>query len=159
MQNTDREKPMRKILFILALCYNMIVSGTVFGTETERNKNMKIKLSFDDKEVIVRMEDNPAVMQFLELLPANFEFIDFAGEEKITDFPRPLSLNNAPRGMVALAGKMFIYAPWGNMGFFYKNHGSTLDSSLIPLGEVESGLEYLAGKKGGFPAKIEILEK
>lgn len=85
---------------------------------------MKIKLSFDDKEVIVRMEDNPAVMQFLELLPANFEFIDFAGEEKITDFPRPLSLNNAPRGMVASAGKMFIYAPWGNMGFFYKNHGS-----------------------------------
>lgn len=150
---------MRKILFILALCFNMLVSGTVCGTGAERNKNMKIKLSFDDKEVIVRMEDNSASAQFLELLPANFEFIDFAGEEKITDFPRSLSLNNAPRGMVASAGKMFIYAPWGNMGFFYKNHGKTIDTSLIPLGEVESGLEHLAGQKGGFSAKIEILEK
>lgn len=150
---------MRKILFILALCFNMLVFGTVCGTGAERNKNMKIKLSFDDKEVIVRMEDNSASAQFLELLPANFEFIDFAGEEKITDFPRSLSLNDAPRGMVASAGKMFIYAPWGNMGFFYKNHGKTIDASLIPLGEVESGLEHLAGQKGGFSAKIEILEK
>lgn len=120
---------------------------------------MKIKLSFDDKEVIVRMENNAAAAQVLALLPANFEFIDFAGEEKITDFPRPLSLNNAPRGMIASAGKMFIYAPWGNTGFFYKNHGSTVDTSLIPLGEVESGLEHLAGHKGGFSAEIEILEE
>ena len=150
---------MKKILFMLALCFNMIVSGMVCSAETERNNNMKIKLSFDGKEVIVRMEDNPAAAQLLALLPAKFEFIDYAGEEKITDFPRPLSLNNAPRGMVALAGKMFIYAPWGNMGFFYKNHGSTVDTSLIPLGEVESGLEHLAGHKGGFSAKIEILEQ
>lgn len=149
---------MKKILLMLALCFNMIVSGAVCGTETGRN-NMKIKLSFDDKEVIVRMEDNAAAAQVLALLPANFEFIDFAGEEKITDFPRPLSLNNAPRGMIASAGKMFIYAPWGNMGFFYKNHGSTVDTSLIPLGEVESGLEHLAGHKGGFSAEIEILEE
>ncbi len=150
---------MKKTLFILALCFNMIVSGTVCGMEAERTEKMKIKLSFDDKEVIVRMEDNPATAQVLALLPARFEFIDFAGEEKITDFPRPLSLNNAPRGMVASAGKMFIYAPWGNMGFFYKNHGSTVDTNLIPLGEVESGLEHLAGQKGGFSAKIEVLEK
>ena len=44
---------MKKILLMLALCFNMIVSGAVCGTETGRN-NMKIKLSFDDKEVIVR---------------------------------------------------------------------------------------------------------
>ncbi len=150
---------MWKILFILALYFNTVVSGTADGAEIERSEKMKIKLSFDDKTVIVRMEDNPAAAQILALLPATFEFIDFAGEEKITDFPRPLSLNNAPRGMVASAGKMFIYAPWGNMGFFYKNHGSTLDNSLIPLGEVESGLEHLVEQKGGFSAKIEILEK
>lgn len=150
---------MKKILFMLALCFNMIVSGTVCGAEAERTEKMKIKLSFDDKEVIVRMEDNPAAAQVLALLPTRFEFIDFAGEEKITDFPRPLSLNNASCGMVASAGKMFIYAPWGNMGFFYKDHGSTVDTNLIPLGEVESGLEHLAGQKGGFSAKIEVLEK
>lgn len=144
---------------ILILCVGILMFAAR-GAEAERSDNMKkIKLSFDDKEVIVRMEDNPAAVQVLALLPAKFEFIDFAGEEKITDFPRPLSLNNAPRGMVASAGKMFIYAPWGNMGFFYKNHGSPVDASLIPLGEVESGLEHLSGYKGGFSAEIEILEE
>lgn len=143
---------------MLALCFNMIVSDAVCCGETERNNNMKIKLSFDDKEVIVRMEKNPAAEQVLALLPAKFEFIDYAGEEKITDFPQPLSLNDVPRGMVASAGKMFIYAPWGNMGFFYRNHGNTVDTSLIPLGKIESGLEHLAGHKGGFSAYLEVTE-
>lgn len=149
---------MKKILFMLTLCFNMIVSGAASSTESERNNNMKIKLSFDDKEVIVRMENNPAAAQVLALLPAKFEFIDYAGEEKITDFSQLLSLNNAPRGMVASAGKMFIYAPWGNMGFFYKNHGNTMDTSLIPLGEIESGLEHFVEKKGGFSAYLEVME-
>lgn len=144
---------------ILILCVGILMFAAR-GAEAQRSENMKkIKLSFDDKEVIVRMEDNPAAVQVLALLPTRFEFIDYAGEEKITDFPRPLSLDDVSRGMVASAGKMFIYAPWGNMGFFYKNHGSTVDTSLIPLGEVESGLEHLAGHKGGFSAKIEILEQ
>lgn len=125
------------------------------GQDLQRNEEMKIKLSFDDKEVIVQMENNTAAEQLLKLLPETFEFMDFAGEEKIADFPQPLSLGEAPRGMIASAGKMFIYVPWGNMGIFYKNHGTKIDKSLIPLGTVVSGLEYLAAQKGGFTAKIE----
>lgn len=121
---------------------------------------MKIKLTLDGgKEVVVRMADNSAARQFVQMLPAEFEFIDFAGEEKISEFPKPISLKDAPRGMIATAGKMFIYAPWGNFGFFYKDHGSTIDKSLIELGEVESGLEYLSESKGGFAARVEILER
>ena len=143
---------------ILILCMGILIF-IIRGAEAQRSEKMKkIKLSFDNREVIIRMEDNPAATQVVALLPAEFEFIDFAGDEKITDFPHLLSLNDAPRGMVASAGKLFIYAPWGNMGVFYKNHGNTVDTSLIPLGEVESGLEYLAGQKGGFSAKIEVLE-
>ena len=108
-------------------------------------------------EVVVQMVDNAAVRQFLNMLPNDFEFIDFAGEEKISEFPKPLSLADAPRGMVATAGKMFIYAPWGNFGFFYRNHGNVLDKSLIELGSVESGLEHLSAYKGGFNARIEIV--
>ena len=82
--------------------------------------------------------------------------LPFAGEEKITYFPEPISLENAPRGMVAKAGKMFIYAPWKNWGIFYKDHGSTPDNSLIEMGNVESGLEYLANQHGKFVAYIEV---
>ncbi len=133
--------------------------STSFGSNISENNAMKIKISFDDKEVIVQMQDNHAARQFIQMLPADFEFIDFAGEEKISEFPKPVSLNDAKRGMIAKAGKMFIYEPWGNFGFFYKNHGTVIDKSLIELGEIESGLEYLAGKRGGFSARIETLNK
>lgn len=130
------------------------MNANLFAAEN----SMKIKISFNEKEVVVRMEDNNAVEQFLKMLPAKFQFEDFAGEEKISRFPRAVDLKNAPRGMVASRGKMFIYAPWGNFGIFYKNHGNTLDKALIPLGEVESGLENLSNQKENFSAKIEIIK-
>lgn len=147
-------------IFFAGLAAAFLLWGnTAFGEETTEAKPMKIKLSFNQKEAVVQMADNIAAEQFLRMLPAEFEFIDFAGEEKISEFPRPLSLAGAPRGMIAAKGKMFIYAPWGNFGFFYKDHGSTLDNSLIALGEIESGLEHLAETKGGFSARIEVLQE
>ena len=137
--------------YILALC---LFTGVANAKEIP----MKLKISFEDKTVVVALEDNSAVRQMISMLPADFEFTDFAGEEKISEFPKAVSLSDAPRGMVATAGKMFIYAPWGNFGIFYKNHGFLPDNSLIKLGEVESGLEYLANYKGGFSAKIEVIK-
>lgn len=144
----------RLIFFLLSFFF--FITAVHAG---ERSNTVKIKLSFNDKTVIVAMYDNTAARQVVGLLPASFEFIDFAGKEKITNFAEPLSLDQAPRGMTARAGKMFIYAPWGNMGFFYKDHGSDPDNSLIPLGEIESGLKHLAAQKGGFTARMEILNQ
>lgn len=118
----------------------------------------KIKLSFNHHETIIRMEDNPAARQFLAMLPAEFKFSDFHGQEKITDFPKPIDLSGAPRGMVATKGKLFIFVPWKNLGIFYENHGDTLDNSLIHLGTVESGLENLSAQRDDFTAQIEVIK-
>lgn len=143
------------------LCYLVmgicLLTTSVSAQETKGNKTMKIKLSYDDKTVIVRLNDNFASKQLVEMLPATFDFIDFAGQEKITEFPKPISLDGVPRGMIAKAGKMFIYVPWGNLGFFYKDHGNTIDNSLIELGEIESGLDILSSQKGGFSAEMTVL--
>ncbi len=149
---------MRKIFAGLIAAVSLW-NNAAFGGDITENKTMKIKLSFEQKEVIVQMAENAAVEQFLPMLPAEFEFIDFAGEEKISEFSRPVSLAGVPRGMIAAKGKMFIYAPWGNFGFFYKDHGKTMDNNLIELGEIDSGLEHLAETKGGFSARIEILQE
>lgn len=147
-----------KKLFILLILFNLI-SSISYGKNIQDTNVMKIKLIIENqKEIIVRMADNSAAEQFIKMLPTNFEFIDFAGEEKISEFSRPISLNNVPRGMIASAGKMFIYVPWGNWGFFYKDHGDYLDKSLIELGQIERGLENLSAYKGGFNAKIEVFE-
>ena len=117
---------------------------------------MKIKLTLDKQEIIIRLNDNAVAKQLLQMLPHDFEFRDFAGEEKITYFPKPISLENAPHGMIAKAGKLFIYAPWKNMGIFYKTHSLFPDDNLIELGEVISGLDILAAQKDNFTAHMEI---
>lgn len=143
---------------VLLILFNLI-SSISYGKNIQDTNVMKIKLTIENqKKIIVRMADNSAAEQFIKMLPANFEFIDFAGEEKISKLSRPLSLNNVPRGMIASAGKMFIYVPWGNWGFFYKDHGDYLDKNLIELGQIERGLENLSAYKGGFNAKIEVFE-
>ena len=134
---------MKKLFFLLIL-FNLI-SSISYGKNIQDTNAMKIKLTIENqKEIIVRMADNSAAEQFIKMLPANFS--------------RPISLNNVPRGMIASAGKMFIYVPWGNWGFFYKDHGDYLDKSLIELGQIESGLEILSTYEGGFNAKIEVFE-
>ncbi len=145
---------MMKSLFACVAAY-LFAIGCAFAGEGD----MKVRFVFEGGEVVVRMEKNPAAERMLEMLPASFEFIDFAGEEKIAEFPAPLSLEGAPRGMKALAGRMFVYEPWGNLGIFYKEHGRTTDKNLIPLGEVESGLEYLISRKGGFRAEAELIKQ
>ena len=139
-----------RILAVIAMLLGMV------GSAGAKEDNVKIKLNLENQTVIINLNNNSATQQFLKMLPRQFEFSDFAGEEKITYFPEPISLENAPRGMVAKAGKMFIYAPWKNWGIFYKDHGTTPDNSLIEMGNVESGLEYLANQHGKFVAYIEV---
>lgn len=144
---------MRLWHLFLGICFSFIG----FNSMAQENV-MKIKLSIENQDVIIRLQQNSATEQFVKMLPAQFEFRDFAGEEKISYFPQPISLEGAPRGMIATAGKLFIYAPWKNFGIFYKTHSTRPDNNLIELGEVESGLNYLTQQEGDFTAQIEIMK-
>lgn len=143
---------MRLWRLFLGICFSFIG----FNSMAQENV-MKIKLSIENQDVIIRLQQNSATEQFVKMLPAQFEFRDFAGEEKISYFPQPISLEGAPRGMIATAGKLFIYAPWKNFGIFYKTHSTRPDNNLIELGEVESGLNYLTQQEGDFTAQIEVI--
>ncbi len=145
---------MKKFMMFALCCLSFLGAGA-----QAEEKDMKIKLTIDNQEAIIGLEDNSATKQFVQMLPADFEFRDFAGEEKITNFPRPISLEDAPRGMIATAGKLFIYAPWKNMGIFYKNHSLIPDTNLIKLGEVENGLDIIAAQKNTFKAHIEVIKE
>lgn len=152
----NKDLAMKNILYCLVMGLSFWAT-IVNADEAEGKTAMKIKLTYNDKIVIVKMKDNFASRQLMEMLPATFEFIDFAGQEKITEFPKPISLNGVSRGMIAKAGKMFIYVPWGNLGFFYKDHGDNMDNNLVELGEIESGLDVLSSQKGGFSAEMTVL--
>ena len=148
-----------KLIFAGFIVFSQLAAvKPVQASENEKMSETRIKLSFNNQETVIRMTDNPATRQFLAMLPAEFEFSDFHGQEKITDFPKPVDLSDAPRGMVGAKGKLFIYAPWGNMGVFYKDFSHRPDNNLIELGNVESGLENLSSQRSNFTAQIEIMK-
>lgn len=145
--------------FMRYILFGIILLHTTFAYTQEAQtmtRTARADQTYEDLFAHKRIADltDPELM---DILQKNI-FADFAGEEKISQFPQPISLKNVPRGMIAEKGKMFIYAPWGNFGFFYKTHGKTVDNSLIELGEVESGIEHLSNMKTDFSARIEICE-
>ena len=70
---------MKKLLILFTIFLGC--AHGVWAQNMSEDNDMKIKLILDDnKEVVVQMVDNTAVRQFLNMLPNDFEFIDFAGE-------------------------------------------------------------------------------
>jgi hypothetical protein len=117
------------------------------------NSDVKIKLLFDNEEVIVKMYDNPTSRDFLALLPLTLTFEDYAGTEKVSYLERRLSTENAPEGSDPSVGDFTYYSPWGNLAIFYRDFGYA--SGLIILGNIESGTEILANVNGDFTIRIE----
>ena len=119
-------------------------------------EDIRIKLTFNNEEVIVNMDDNPTSKDFLSLLPLTLTFEDYAGTEKISYPPNKLSTEEAPSGIDPAIGDFTYYAPWGNLAIFYKGFGYS--KGLIKLGEIESGLEKLENLNSDFTVTIEKVD-
>jgi len=131
----------RTILSTLILL--MALTPLVFSAE---NAEMKIRISSGNTVLTATMLDNPTSRDFMSMLPLTLSFKDYAGAEKVSDLPRKLSTQGAPRGSDASVGDITLYAPWGNLAIFYKNFGYA--TGLIILGKIDSGVEKLAQLNG-----------
>lgn len=137
------------VIAIAGLCfYYMITYDKQKNSENNLDKGKeqfnssikyKLKISFEDKEIIVLMENNKASSDLLKQLPLTLTFEDFSNTEKIAYLNKRLDYDK--NGYKPKRGDLTYYAPWGNLAFFYK--GGDESSNLIKLGEIESGLEYL----------------
>lgn len=134
-----------------------VESGQDSIDENESVEDTKIKLIFDNKEVIVNMYDNPMSRDFLTMLPITSTFEDFNGEEKISYLPRKLNSDSTPSNSGTSAGEFAYYAPWGNLAIFY-NGPVTTSNGVIVLGEFESGIEDLASMSDDFTVTIEKMD-
>jgi hypothetical protein len=127
-------------------------SVTVFGNDYQvhetrnetmnKTSNVKIRITFDKKEIVISMYDNPTSRDFVSLLPLQVTLDDFAGAEKISTLPKKLTTDDAPAGSLPSIGKLTYYSPWGNMALFYKD--ARYADGLIMLGETESGTDNIA---------------
>lgn len=119
-------------------------------------ENARIKLTVNENEVFVKLEDNVASREFLEMLPLTLTFEDFNNTEKIATLPEELSTEGLPSGYTPEVGDFSYYAPWGNISVFYKDF--RYSNSLYKLGTIESGTEILGNINGNFKVTIERID-
>ncbi|KRF57083.1 MULTISPECIES: cyclophilin-like fold protein [Priestia] len=156
---------------VLAACGNNNSSATDrnhnandnLNREPEQSKedsisNARIKLTFDNKEVVVRMYNNPISKDFLARLPLTVTFEDYIGKEKISILQKKLSIDDVQAGNQSKKGDFAYYAPWGNLAIFYKDFEDSTNDLMI-LGQIESGKENFENVDGAFTVRIEKVTK
>ncbi len=92
-------------------------------------------------------EDNPAVRDFLSMLPLTLTVEEFVGREKISYLPRKLAHAGSP-GSDPEDGDLIYYTPWGNLGFYYNTAGIGYTDQTIHLGTYQASLEQLHQLEG-----------
>jgi len=142
---------------LMAIVLATIAAGSCSGGEpVERNSGTRIRFSFSGKEIIVTMIDNSAARSLVEMLPLTLQFEDYAGSEKISSPPKKLDTSDAPVGYDPSVGDLTLYAPWGNLAFFYRDHGYA--HGLVPLGTIESGAAFLEEVDRAAAVVVEVAE-
>lgn len=110
------------------------------------NLEKKIRLEFDDKEILVLLEDNHSANDFYDRLPLEFEFRDYARTEKVTDILEPLPKPEGNFGHDPKLGDFAYYAPWEGLVFYYRDF--QYSTGIIKLGEIVEGLDDLTDMEG-----------
>ncbi|AZS52157.1 hypothetical protein DM558_03405 [Entomomonas moraniae] len=120
------------------------------------NSEVRVRFTFNGKQAIAVLNDNPTTRSMLAQLPITLPFEDYSRTEKITYFPNKLSKQDAPAGHAASAGDITCYGPWGNLAIFYKSF--PYSNGLIYMGKFESGFEELSRQGNKFDVTIELME-
>jgi hypothetical protein len=92
-------------------------------------------------------EDNPAVRDFLSMLPLTLTVEELAGREKISYLPRKLRHRGSP-GSDPKNGDLIYFVPWGNLGFYYNAEGIGYSDATIHLGTYRAPLDQLERLEG-----------
>ena len=113
--------------------------------------DIQIKLFFNNKELLVMLEQNEASREFYNYLPMELAFSYFIGKEKLAHLTLELSARGTSANKHRI-GDLFYYVPWGNIGIFYELQNASDD--LVYLGKVQGSLESLKAQKSDFKVKI-----
>lgn len=116
----------------------------------------KIVFLVDGQEIVVTLEDHPAADALYDRLPMELSFEDFNSTEKISYLDEELPTDGAPTQCDPDIGSLCYYIPWGNLSFFYQDFRAS--ESLMPLGQVTSGLELLPSLDTSGTVTVEMYQ-
>lgn len=114
----------------------------------------RVKLTFDNYTVFVKMYDHPMSRDLLAQLPLTLTFKDYVAKEKISVLKKRLSSDHSQSKNKPKKGDFAYYSPWGNIAIFYKGH-EVATNDLVILGQIESGKENFENLHGDFTLTME----
>lgn len=119
-----------------------------------RAQSMRMRVSFDDQEVVYQLADNPTVRDLISMLPTELEIQDFSTNEKIVHLPRRLDEGGFEAFSDETPGDLCYFLGWGNLALFHDDY--TFRNDLIRLGHIEGDVAPLL-HKGTYPVRIEMI--
>jgi hypothetical protein len=129
---------------------------TSADSDARRIAGSTVRFSSDTTSVHVTIgEDNPAVRDFLSMLPLTITVEEFAGREKISYLPRELRHRGSP-GSDPESGDLIYFVPWGNLGFYYNAEGIGYSDDTIHLGTYDAPLDQLERLEG--EVTVEVID-
>lgn len=143
--NPAGTKPARihRVLAAALLTFSMTYVGVMSSpASAEDYETMKLRISIGDTVLSAILADNDTARDFASLLPLSLTLEDYHGIEKISDLPRALTTEGAPRGIDPDVGDITYYAPWGNLAIFYRDFGYA--RGLVGIGRIEGDMEILS---------------
>ncbi|WP_206061736.1 cyclophilin-like fold protein [Nonomuraea basaltis] len=125
--------------------------------ETTKIVGTVVRFSSNATSVDVTIgQDNPAVRDFLSMLPLTLTFEDLAGKEKISYLSRKLNHSGSP-GSDPEDGDLIYFTSWGNLGFYYNAAGIGYSDQTIHIGTYDAPLEQLQRLEGG-DVTVEVID-
>lgn len=134
-----------------------LIEQTEPESEASAPSGLLVRLTFEGGEALVRLNDNAAAQSFAAQLPMTQTFEDFNSIEKICRLPQELSTDGVESGVDPAIADITLYIPWNTLVFYYDDYG--FHDDLIPMGRVESGMEFLATMGDEFEVTMELADK
>ena len=144
---------MKKLIIALGVFLALFTTacGAVPDSVTAKDNTMAVGATSNIKKVRITIDGRSGVLNLYDT--PTLSFSDFNSTEKIATPSKPIHEGHKPEGHAPKAGDLCLYAPWGNLCFFYRDYKHTGD--LFSLGRLESGLDLLSEQKGDFSMTLE----
>ncbi|WP_241759346.1 cyclophilin-like fold protein [Pyxidicoccus parkwayensis] len=110
-------------------------------TPTEA-RTMKIRLKVGDKVLTATLRDNETSRDFVSLLPLTLTMNDLFKREKFAHLPRAISQGGG-RTHTYEVGDFVYWPPGPDVAIFYRHDGQFIDSGIITMGALDSGVDAL----------------
>lgn len=118
---------------------------------------MQIVLKFGGKSVEFALDSSAVAQEFYNMLPLSLEFSDYDSAEKASNALNvPLKAKGKAHYKPQI-GDLFYFAPWGNLGIFYKQQPP--HSGLVYLGTMLTKHDLALIKAQNATFWVEIVKK